>query len=181
MMIIDDNCESIDFKSNLFTLLHWTWPAKPETDPTLVTTSTSWSRTCFLNSWHSSGVIVSALAMRGMMFTFSCNLFMNSISRGFSLERGSRGGETDETLVTADGSGLSRAVGTEWVKRWAPVTQPARDGSHVSWLGWPQTAHVKWSRQQRDRSWLESSFKWHYSVLLLFVCFAARASKKCSI
>lgn len=45
------------------------------------------AHTCFLNCWHSSGVIVSALAMRGMMFTFSCNRFMNSISRGFNLER----------------------------------------------------------------------------------------------
>ncbi len=28
---------------------------------------------------------MSALAMSGMMFTFSCNRFMNSISSGFSL------------------------------------------------------------------------------------------------
>ena len=42
--------------------------------------------TVFLNSLHSSGVIVSALATRGMMFTLSCNLFINSTSKGFRLE-----------------------------------------------------------------------------------------------
>lgn len=41
--------------------------------------------TCFLNCWHSSGVRVSALAISGMMLTFSCNRFINSMSRGFSL------------------------------------------------------------------------------------------------
>lgn len=43
--------------------------------------------TCFLNCWHSSGVRVSALAIIGMTLTFSCNRFMNSMSKGFSLQR----------------------------------------------------------------------------------------------
>ena len=42
--------------------------------------------TCFLNCWHSSGVRVSALAISGMTLTFSCNRFMNSMSKGFSLQ-----------------------------------------------------------------------------------------------
>ena len=46
--------------------------------------------TCFLNCWHSSGVSVSALAISGMTFTFSCNRFMNSMSRGFSLQPDTR-------------------------------------------------------------------------------------------
>lgn len=49
--------------------------------------------TCFLNCWHSSGVRVSALAISGMTLTFSCNRFMNSMSKGFSLQ-----GEKDTTL-----------------------------------------------------------------------------------
>ena len=43
------------------------------------------THTCFLNSWHSSGVSVSALAMRGMTLTLSWSLFMNSMSSGFRL------------------------------------------------------------------------------------------------
>ena len=42
--------------------------------------------TCFLNCWHSSGVSVSALAISGMIFTFSCKRFINSISNGLSLK-----------------------------------------------------------------------------------------------
>lgn len=42
--------------------------------------------TCFLNSWHSSGVRVSAFAMRGMTLTLSWSLFMNSMSSGFRLK-----------------------------------------------------------------------------------------------
>lgn len=45
-----------------------------------------WMLTVFLNSLHSSTVSVSALAMRGMMLTLSCNLFMNSMSKGFKLQ-----------------------------------------------------------------------------------------------
>lgn len=41
---------------------------------------------------------MSALAMRGMMFTFSCNRFMNSISRGFSLG-GGKGKRRDSLTV----------------------------------------------------------------------------------
>lgn len=48
------------------------------------------TQTWCLNCTHSSTVIVSDLAMRGMMLTFSCNRFMNSISRGFSLGRKQR-------------------------------------------------------------------------------------------
>lgn len=42
--------------------------------------------TCFLKSWHSSGVRVSAFAMRGMTLTLSWSLFMNSMSSGFRLK-----------------------------------------------------------------------------------------------
>lgn len=45
------------------------------------------THTCFLNSWHSSGVRVSALAMRGITLTLSWRRFINSISRGFSLKK----------------------------------------------------------------------------------------------
>lgn len=48
------------------------------------------TNTCFLNSWHSSGVRVSAFAMRGMTLTLSWSLFMNSMSRGFRLSRANR-------------------------------------------------------------------------------------------
>lgn len=41
--------------------------------------------TVFLNSLHSSGVRVSALAMRGMILTLSCSRFINSTSNGFNL------------------------------------------------------------------------------------------------
>lgn len=44
------------------------------------------SNTCFLNSWHSSGVRVSAFAIRGMTLTLSWSLFMNSMSKGFRLK-----------------------------------------------------------------------------------------------
>ena len=42
--------------------------------------------TVFLNSRHSSGVSVSALAMRGIMLTLSWSRFINSTSRGFNLK-----------------------------------------------------------------------------------------------
>lgn len=42
--------------------------------------------TVLLNKWHSSGVIESALAITGIIFTLSCNLFMNSTSIGFKLQ-----------------------------------------------------------------------------------------------
>lgn len=42
--------------------------------------------TCFLKSWHSSGVSVSAFAMSGMTLTLSWSLFINSMSRGFRLK-----------------------------------------------------------------------------------------------
>lgn len=41
-------------------------------------------QTCLLNSWISSGVMVSALAMTGMMLTLSQRRCMNSTSSGFS-------------------------------------------------------------------------------------------------
>lgn len=44
------------------------------------------TNTCFLKSWHSSGVRVSAFAIRGMTLTLSWSLFMNSMSSGFSLK-----------------------------------------------------------------------------------------------
>lgn len=44
------------------------------------------SLTVLLNAWHSSGVIESALAITGIIFTLSCNLFMNSTSIGFKLQ-----------------------------------------------------------------------------------------------
>lgn len=42
--------------------------------------------TVFLNSLHSSGVRVSALAIKGMIFTLSCRRFINSTSNGLSLK-----------------------------------------------------------------------------------------------
>lgn len=45
-----------------------------------------YTNTCFLKSWHSSGVRVSAFAIRGMTLTLSWSLFMNSMSSGFRLK-----------------------------------------------------------------------------------------------
>lgn len=65
--------------------------------------------TCFLNCWHSSGVRVSALAISGMTLTFSCNRFMNSMSKGFNLH-----GDKDTALHVVQLDTASR-VTSFWV------------------------------------------------------------------
>ena len=68
-----------------------TWMLAMTTSPTVTYTSMkSWLLvfcTVFLNSLHSSGVIVSALATRGMMLTLSWSRFMNSMSSDFNLAK----------------------------------------------------------------------------------------------
>lgn len=86
------------------------------------------TRTCFLKSWHSSGVRVSAFAISGMTLTLSWSLFMNSMSSGFRLK--------DRKMANI------WAKSCEYVNRcvftFTAVLTPDRCGglNSVGWLEW---------------------------------------------
>lgn len=102
--------------------------------------------TCFLNCWHSSGVRVSALAISGMTLTFSCNRFMNSMSKGFRLQR-----DKDAALCSSIGyckkcqiilnhlktvpACLARQSTKYLIEQFSPVLQQEEIGCNgVDWL-----------------------------------------------
>lgn len=109
--------------------------------------------TCFLNSWHSSGVRVSAFAMRGMTLTLSWSLFMNSMSSGFRLKDRQIGNvaPTSSTcqlksihrLQLSKKSDwcdkLNRFIITEkahsWASRWTLTTTSVSTHNLCPWMG----------------------------------------------